>query len=194
MRNIAGTRHNCPYECTAEAVSIGGRETDMADKGILMTTAILSVTAIGGSDGRRPLLMGAIAQAGIGYFYGHLDRWVALYDNRDLGKPIRLRDPRGDTFDDNGVVTREGRVDVLGRLQDARLALYYGRHVGRNIVASDDIARREEYAVDPRAFAHFAEACRLTHQNERALGRLVAEIAQQRRAVDPASMVVNLDL
>lgn len=43
-------------------------------------------------------------------------------------------------------------------------------------------------------FTHFAEACRLTQTNERALGRLVAEISQQRRAVDPATMVVNLDL
>ena len=159
-----------------------------------MTTAILSITAIGGSDGRRPLLMGAIAQAGVGYFYGHLDRWVALFDNRELGKPVRLRDPRTDTFDDNGEVTREGRVDVLARLCDSRLALYYGSAVGRNIVSHDDIAHREEYAVDPDSFAHFAEGCRLTHLNERALGRLVAEIAQQRRAIDPASMVVNLDL
>lgn len=159
-----------------------------------MTTAIMSITAIGGSDGRRPLLMGAIAQAGVGYFYGHLDRWVALHDNRELGKPVRLRDPKTDTVDDNGEITREGRVDVLGRIQGAKLALYYGSAIGRTIVSREDVAHREEYAVDPRAFAHFAEACRLTFQNERALGRLVAEMAQQRRAVDPASMVVNLDL
>ncbi len=159
-----------------------------------MTTAIMSITAIGGSDGRRPLIMGAIAQAGVGYFYGHLDRWVALYDNRELGKPIRLRDPRTDTFDDNGEITREGRVDVLGRIQDTKLALYYGSTIGRTIVSRDDVAHREEYVVDPSAIAHFAEACRLTYQNERALGRLVAEVAQQRRAVDPATMVVNLDL
>ena len=159
-----------------------------------MTTAIMSITAIGGTDGRRPLLMGAIAQHGVGYFYGHLDRWVALHDNRELGKPVRLRDPKTDAFDDNGEVTREGRVDVIARLQEARLVLYYGGHVGRNIVTRDDVAHREEYAVDPRTFAHFAEACRLTFMNERALGRLVAEISQQRRAVDPASMVVNVDL
>jgi hypothetical protein len=159
-----------------------------------MGQAIMSITAIGGSDGRRPLLMGAIAQAGVGYFYGHLDRWVALHDNRDLGKPVRLRDPKTDTFDDNGEITREGRVDVLGRIQDTRLALYYGGVIGRTIASKDDVAHREEYEVVPGAFAHFAEACRLTHQNERALGRLVAEMAQQRRAVDPATMVVNLDL
>jgi hypothetical protein len=159
-----------------------------------MTSAIMSITAIGGSDGRRPLLMGAIAQSGVGYFYGHLDRWVALHDNRELGKPVRLREPKTDTFDDNGEITREGRVDVLGRIQDTKLALYYGSDIGRTIVSKNDVAHREEYGVDPRAFAHFAEACRLTYQNERALGRLVAEMAQQRRAVDPASMVVNLDL
>jgi len=72
--------------------------------------------------------------------------------------------------------------------------LYYGSHVGRTIVSKADVARREEYAIDPRMFAHFAEACRLTYSNERALGRLVAEISQQRRAADPASMIVNLDL
>lgn len=138
--------------------------------------------------------MGAIAQQGVGYFYGHLDRWVALYDNRELGKPVRLRDPKTDTFDDNGEMTREGRVDVLARLQDNRLALYYGSHVGRTIVSKADIAHREEYGIEPRMFAHFAEACRLTYTNERALGRVVAEISQQRRAVDPANMVVNLDL
>ena len=159
-----------------------------------MTTAIMSITAIGGSDGRRPLIMGAIAQAEIGYFYGHLDRWVALYDNRDAGKPVRLREPKTDTFDDNCEITREGRVDVLGRVQDTRLALYYGSDIGRTIVSRDEVAHREEYEVDPRAFAHFVEACRLTYQNERALGRLVAEMAQKRRAVDPATMVVNLDL
>jgi hypothetical protein len=159
-----------------------------------MTTAIMSITAIGGSDGRRPLLMGAIAQAGVGYFYGHLDRWVALHDKRELGKPVRLRDPKNDAVDDSGEIIREGRVDVLGRIQGAKLALYYGSAIGRTIVSKEDVAHREEYAVDPRAFAHFAEACRLTYQNERALGRLVAEMAQQRRAVDPASMVVNLDL
>ncbi len=159
-----------------------------------MSSALMSITAIGGNDGRRPLLMGAVAQQGVGYFYGHLDRWVALYDNRNLAKPVRLRDPKTDTFDDNGEVTREGRVDVLARLQDNRLVLYYGNHVGRTIVSKADVAHREEYAVDPRVFAHFAEACRLTYTNERALGRLVAEISQQRRAVDPASMVVNLDL
>lgn len=159
-----------------------------------MSKAIMSITAIGGGDGRRPLLMGAIAQAGVGFFYGHLDRWVALYDNRDIGKPVRLRDPKTDTFDDNGEITREGRVDVVARLQDGRLALYYGNHVGRNIVSKADVAQREEYAVDPDMLAHFAEACRLTQTNERALGRLVAEISQQRRAVDPATMVVNVDL
>lgn len=159
-----------------------------------MTNAIMSITAIGGSDGRRPLLMGVIAQEDVGYFYGHLDRWVALYDNRDLGKPVRLRDPKTDTFDENGEITREGRVDVVARLQDTRLALYYGTDIGRTIVSRTDVARREEYAVDPRVFGHFVEACRLTHINERPLGRLVAEIAQKRRAVDPASMVVNVDL
>lgn len=55
-----------------------------------MSKAIMSITAIGGGDGHRPLLMGAIAQAGVGFFYGHLDRWVALYDNRDIGKPVRF--------------------------------------------------------------------------------------------------------
>lgn len=159
-----------------------------------MTNAIMSITAIGGADGRRPLLMGAIAQSSVGYFYAHLDRWTALYDNRELGRPVRLRDPKTDAFDLNGEIIREGRVDVVGRLQDARLALYYGSQVGRNIVSKSDVAHREEYSVDPRMFAHFAEACRLTHSNERALGRLVAEISQQRRAVDPATMVVNVDL
>ena len=110
-----------------------------------MTTAIMSITAIGGSDGRRPLLMGAIAQAGVGYFYGHLDRWVALHDNRELGKPVRLREPKTDAFDDNGEITREGRVDVLGRIQDTKLALYYGSAIGRTIVSRDDVAHREEY-------------------------------------------------
>ena len=33
-------------------------------------TATLSVTAVGGTDGRRPLLMGAVAQLGVGFFYG----------------------------------------------------------------------------------------------------------------------------
>lgn len=159
-----------------------------------MATAVMSITAIGGSDGRRPLLMGAIAQVGVGYFYGHLDRWAALHDNRELGKPVRLREPKTDAFDDNGVITREGRVDVLGRIQGTKLALYYGSVLGRTIVSRDDVDHREEYAIDPRAFENFVEACRLTYQNERALGRLVAEMAQQRRAVDPASMVVNLDL
>ena len=159
-----------------------------------MGSALMSITAIGGSDGRRPLLMGAIAQQGVGYFYGHLDRWVALHDNRELGKPVRLRDPKTDVFDENGEMTREGRVDVLARVQGDRLALYYGSHVGRSIVSKADVAQREEYTIDPRMFAHFAEACRLTYANERALGRLVAEIAQQRRAVDPASMVVNVEL
>lgn len=154
----------------------------------------MSITAVGGGDGRRPLLMGAIAQASVGFFYGHLDRWVALYENRALGKPVRLRDPKTDAFDDNGEITREGRVDVVARLQDGRLALYYGSHVGRNIVSKGDIAHREDYTIDPNMFTHFAEACRLTQTNERALGRLVAEISQQRRAVDPATMVVNLDL
>ena len=74
------------------------------------------------------------------------------------------------------------------------MALYYGSHVGRTIVSKADIAHREDYSVEPRTFEHFAEACRLTYQNERALGRLVAELAQQRRSVDPASMLVNLDL
>ena len=95
---------------------------------------------------------------------------------------------------DNDEITREGRGDVLGRIQDTRLALYYGSDIGRTIVSKDEVAHREEYEVDSRAFAHFVEACRLTYQNERALGRLVAEMAQKRRAVDPATMVVNLDL
>ena len=159
-----------------------------------MTTAIMSITAIGGSDGRRPLLMGAIAQQGVGYFYGHLDRWAALYDNRSIGKPVRLRDPKADAVDESGEIIREGRVDVIARLQETRLALYYGGHFGRTIASRDDVAHREEYAIQPEVFARFAESCRLTYQNERALGRLVAEIAQQRRAVDPASMVVNVEL
>lgn len=159
-----------------------------------MTKAILSITAIGGLEGRRPLLMGAIAQAGVGYFYGHLDRWVALYDTRELGKPVRLRDPKFDAFDEQGEVTREGRVDVIARMQETRLSLYFGSQIGRTIVTKADVERREDYVIDPKAFEHFAEGCRLTHQNERALSRLVADIAQQRRAVDPASMVVNVDL
>ena len=159
-----------------------------------MTTAIMSITAIGGSDGRRPLLMGAIAQSGVGYFYGHLDRWAALFDNRSLGKPVRLRDPKADAVDENGEIVREGRVDVVARLQDTRLSLFYGDHIGRAIVSKDDVAQREDYALEPEMFARFAEACRLTYQNERALGRLVAEIAQQRRAIDPESMVVNVEL
>ncbi len=159
-----------------------------------MTTAIMSITAIGGSDGRRPLLMGAIAQPGVGYFYGHLDRWAALYDNRSLGKPVRLRDPKADAVDENGEIVREGRVDVVARLQDTRLSLFYGDYIGRAIVSKDDVAHREDYALEPEMFARFAEACRLTYQNERALGRLVAEIAQQRRAIDPESMVVNVEL
>ena len=80
-----------------------------------MTTAIMSITAIGGSDGRRPLLMGAIAQQGVGYFYGHLDRWAALYDNQSLGKPVRLRDPKSDAVDESGEIIGEGRVDVIAR-------------------------------------------------------------------------------
>ena len=156
--------------------------------------ALVSITAVGGSDGRRPLLMGAIAQSGVGFFYAHLDRWVALYDNHPLGKPVRLRDPRTDSFDENGQVHREGRVDVIARYRDGHLALYYGTHVGRTIVTRDDIATREEYDLRPETFCHYAEACRLTAANERALGRVVAEIAQSRRAVDPASMVVNIDL
>lgn len=79
-------------------------------------------------------------------------------------------------------------------LQEGRLALCYGSHIGRNTVSKADVAPREEYAVDPKMFAYFAEACRLTQSNERALGRLVAEISQQRRAGDPATMVVNVDL
>lgn len=59
-----------------------------------MTMAIMSITAIGGTDGRRPLFIGAIAQHGV----DHLDRWVALHDNRDFGKLVRLRDPKTDTF------------------------------------------------------------------------------------------------
>lgn len=159
-----------------------------------MTTAIMSITAIGGSDGRRPLLMGAIAQPGVGYFYGHLDRWAALYDNRSLGRPVRLRDPKADAVDENGEIVREGRVDVVARLQDTRLSLFHGDHIGRAIVSKDDVAHREDYALEPEMFARFAEACRLTYQNERALGHLVAEIAQQRRAIDPESMVVNVEL
>jgi hypothetical protein len=156
--------------------------------------ALLSIAAVGGSDGRRPLLMGAVAQYGVGFFYGHLDRWVALFDNQSLGKPIRLRDPRTDSFDENGEITWEGKVDVLSRLQDTRLVLYYGTHIGKPIVSKDDVDIREEYIVDPVMFEHFAEACRLVAQNERALSRLVSEISQKRRAVDPSSMVVNVEL
>lgn len=156
--------------------------------------AILSLTAIGGADGRRPLLMGAIAQAGVGFFYGHLDRWPALYDNRHLQKPVRMRDARTDSFDENGALRWEGRVDVLARLHDRRLVLYYGVHVGRPILSGADVGREEAYRIDPAAFAHFAEGCRLTAANERALSRLVAEIAQDRRAPDPAALVVNVDL
>lgn len=156
--------------------------------------AIFSITAVGGSDGRRPLLMGAVAQPGVGFFYGHLDRWAALYDNKSLGKPIRLRDPRTDSFDENGEITFEGKVDVLARLQDARLVLYYGTKIGRAIASKDDVSGREEYSVDPVMFGHVAEACRLTASNERALSRLVSEISQKRRAVDPSSMIVNVEL
>jgi len=185
---------NAPPRRPISSGAYSGMGGKFSKGGNLMSSALMSITAIGGSDGRRPLLMGAVAQQGVGYFYGHLDRWVALYENRELGKPVRLRDPKTDTFDDNGEMTREGRVDVLARLQDNRLALYYGSHVGRTIVSKADIAHREEYVIDPQKFAHFAEACRLTYTNERALGRVVAEISQQRRAVDPVSMVVNLDL
>lgn len=156
--------------------------------------ALVSITAVGGGDGRRPLLMGAIAQPGVGFFYAYLDRWVALHDNRALDRPVRLRDPRTDRFDDSGVIDREGRADVLGRYREGRLALYYGRDVGRTIMSRDDIASREEYTLAPQTLAHFAEACRLTAANERPLARLVAEIAQMRRRVDPASMVVNIDI
>ena len=45
----------------------------------------------------------------------------------------------------------------------------------------------------PRPSA-ISPACRLTAANERVLSRLVSEISQQRRAVDPISMVVNIDL
>ena len=159
-----------------------------------MADALMTITAIGGSDGRRPLLMGVVAQSGVGFFYGHLDRWAALYDTRDLGKPVRLRDPKTDSFDDNGEIIREGRVDVIGRLQETRLTLYYGSHAGRHIVSKSDVQRREDYDIEPQLFGHFVEACRLTHANERAVGRLVAEISQQRRAVDPAGMVVNVEL
>ena len=58
----------------------------------------------------------------------------------------------------------------------------------------DALGAREEYRVDPIMFGHFAEACRLTAQNERALSRLVSEISQSRRAVDPKSMIVNVEL
>lgn len=159
-----------------------------------ISQALLSITAVGGSDGRRPLLMGAVAQSGVGFFYGHLDRWLALFDNQSLGKPIRLRDPRADSFDDNGEITWEGKVDVLSRLQDMRLVLYYGTHIGKPIDSRDDVDIREEYTVDPVMFGHFAEACRLVATNERALSRLVSEISQKRRAVDPSSMVVNVEL
>jgi len=156
--------------------------------------ALLSITAVGGNDGRRPLLMGAVAQAGVGFFYAHLDRWVSLYDNQSLGKPIRIRDPKTDSFDDAGEIHREGRVDVLARLQEDRLVLYHGAQVGKGIISKQDVARREEYNIDPIRFRHFAEACRLTAANERALGRLVAEIVQSRRVLDPASTIVNIDL
>jgi hypothetical protein len=33
--------------------------------------AILIITAVGGSDGHRPLRMGAVAQPGVGCFCGH---------------------------------------------------------------------------------------------------------------------------
>jgi hypothetical protein len=158
------------------------------------TKALLSVVAVGGTDGRRPLMMGAVAQMGVGYFYGHLDRWAALYDNRDLNRPIRLRDPRTDRFDDNGEITYEGKVDVVALLGSRGLSLFHGKHVGRTILSKDDVASREDYTVDPSAFAHFAEACRLTFQNERALSRLVADIAQQRRSLDTRSVVVDIDL
>lgn len=156
--------------------------------------ALVSITAVGGGDGRRPLLMGAVAQAGVGFLYAPLDRWVALHDHRALGKPVRLRDPRADTIDEAGEVLREGRVDVLARLHEDGLVLYHGREIGRPILGRADVARREVYAVAPTEFGRFAEACRLTAMNERALARLVAEIAQARRAPDPASMVVNVDL
>jgi len=156
--------------------------------------ALLSITAVGGSDGRRPLLMGAVAQSDVGFFYGHLDRWAALFDNQALGKPIRLRDPRSDSFDDNGEITWEGKVDVLARLQETRLVLYHGTHIGKPIDSKDDVKIREEYTVDPVMFGHFAEACRLVALNERALSRLVSEISQKRRIVDPDSMVVNVEL
>lgn len=160
----------------------------------MQDTAVLTITAVGGNDGRRPLLMGAVAQPGVGFFYGHLDRWAALYDHQGLGKPVRLRDSRGDVLDQNGEVVRDGRVDVLGRYQNGLLVLYYGTQVGRSIASRDDVAAREEYIVDPATFGHFAEACRLTAANERVLSRLVSEISQQRRAVDPNSMVVNVEL
>ena len=35
----------------------------------------------------------------------------------------------------------------------------------------DDIGTREEYVLQAETFGHFAEACRLTAANERALGR-----------------------
>ena len=156
--------------------------------------AILSITAVGASDGRRPLLMGAVAESGVGFFYGHLDRGAALYDTQSLGKPIRLRDPRTDSFDENGEITVEGKVNVLARLQDSRLVRYYGTQIGRAIASKDDVSAREEYSVDPAMFGHFAEACRLTAQNERTLSRLVSEIFQRRRTVDPGSMIVNVEL
>ena len=160
----------------------------------MQENAILTITAVGGNDGRRPLLMGAVAQSGVGFFYGHLDRWAALYDHQGLDKPMRLRDSRGDVVDPNGEVLRDGRVDVLGRYHGGLLVLYYGTDFGRPIVTRDDVATREEYNVDAATFGHFAEACRLTAANERVLSRLVSEISQQRRAVDPTSMVVNVDL
>jgi len=156
--------------------------------------ALTSIAAVGGADGRRPMLMGVIAQAGVGFFYAHLDRWAALFDHRDQRKPLRLRDPRLDLLDDSGTVTREGKVDVLARLAGPQLTLFYGTRIGQMIAEARDVGGREVYTVDPAEFATFAEACRLTARNDRAVARLVAEISQQRRRVDPDTMVVDVEL
>lgn len=105
-----------------------------------------------------------------------------------------MRDARTDSLDENGALRWEGSVDVLARLHDRRLVLYYGEHVGRPILSGADVGREEAYRIDPAAFADFAEGCRLTAANEGALSRLTAEIAQDRRAPDPAALVVNVDL
>ncbi|WP_299436999.1 hypothetical protein [uncultured Rhodospira sp.] len=156
--------------------------------------ALLTLTAIGGNDGRRPMLMGVIAHPAVGYFYGHLERWSALWENRHLGKPVRLRDARTDMFDEAGELTREGKVDVLARLEGDHLVLYHGRQAGLPVRAREDVGTVERYPVDLAAFETFARACGLTARNDRAVNRLVIEISQRRRAADVESMVVDVSL